>query len=125
MPYNPASAKNLKKGTAMPVEVEDIEEDDEEEEEKEVTCCLECHFKFEEEHVLHFLPPRARSALLRDHAKIRRNLKRHIVDAELLITHAEAGEALFAEYVPIELRERMTRDHERIDAVVRFIYSIE
>jgi hypothetical protein len=114
---NPKSLENLKRGSAAnPVADAPLTENS-------PPCCLECHFAFEEEHVLPHLPQRTQTAIKRDHAKLRRALSRGRLDRAMITAHSEAEETLFAEYVPLELRARMTAEHRKIACVLQVVFG--
>jgi len=73
------------------------------------TDCVPCHFDYEEEKLLPFLPPYYQGWLLREHA----TLKAHGYPAAEVIAHAEREMPIFARYCPPALVAEVEADHRR------------
>lgn len=69
--------------------------------------CLPCHFEFEEETLLPYLPKRYQAWLRRRHREIREDG----YPAAEVISHAEEEMALFRRYCPPELVRVIEEDH--------------
>jgi hypothetical protein len=76
-----------------------------------VSCCLKCHFRWEEINVLPYLPPELADQLLREHAAIERcKMLKSLVD-----DHAERELVMFRRYCPPELVAQVESDHAHLD----------
>ncbi len=83
------------------------------------SCCPRCHFAFEEQYVLPFLPREHQGWILREHAFLREY--RRINGAwpgGYIVRHAEKEDPIFGRYLPPDIFRRMEREHQLIAAKV-------
>jgi hypothetical protein len=70
-------------------------------------CCTECHFSFEEQQALPYLPYHLQQQLIHEHEWL---IARGLPHKEVM-EHAEREMAWFNEYVPDEIIAQIERDH--------------
>lgn len=76
----------------------------------ERNCCLECHFSYEEELVLPYLPPPLRARLLDEHVR----LTAMGFPEDAVTAHARWEEVVFRAYeVPESVINQIEADHEK------------
>lgn len=75
------------------------------------SCCIRCHFDFEEDEIFPYLPEAARRRLKRTHDKLRRRKYPHAEVEQ----HAADEMVVFRRYVPPHLLERVEHDHALFD----------
>lgn len=72
------------------------------------SCCVECHFAYEETHAFPFLPEHEQARLIVAHRK----LVAGGLDAQAVGRHARDEMQVFRQYVPPAILRRIEDDHE-------------
>jgi hypothetical protein len=78
------------------------------------TDCLPCHFEYEEQHVLPYLPPIYRRWLLWEH----KQLKEAGYPAADVIAHSQREVPVFRRFCPAHLVDAVVEDHRRFHPVL-------
>ena len=71
------------------------------------SCCLRCHFRYEEKHAFPHLPVRLRALIAAQHHWLEENG----FPAEMVHNHAQSEMRPFRRYCPPDVVERIERDH--------------
>lgn len=75
------------------------------------SCCIECHFAFEEKNAAPYLPPQAMAWLRKQHRILR---ERNYPPIEVN-RHAHAEMHLFRRHCPAEIVELIDGDHDQYE----------
>lgn len=84
-----------------------------------IACCLPCHFSWEENKVLEFLPPEAQEWLIQDHKRL---MERGLIPEEVL-EHSREEMVFFRKYVPNSLLNKIEADHIHFCKENGFLYE--
>ena len=76
-----------------------------------VTCCLNCHFSFEEKEALPMLPEAEQEIIKKEHKELLERYYNKTLNPKDVIDHAYREEKVFEKYCPPELLERIQTDH--------------
>lgn len=71
------------------------------------TCCVQCHFTFEEEEALPYLPAPLQDRLLQEHAWLLANG----LPKDQVVAHAEREMVWFRYYCPPDIVAHIDKDH--------------
>lgn len=77
-------------------------------EQQETSCCLGCHFDYEDQNAFSFLSPEQVQQLRSEHDK----LKQAGYPRQDMIAHAEREMKCFRQHCPDNVVDRIDRDHQ-------------
>lgn len=89
-------------------------------------CCAPCHFAWEEEHVLPYLPLEHQEWILREHAFMR-EYRRSNGDwpRAYIVLHAETEDPIFKRYLPPAMFQRMEHEHKLLGRKAQIGLSLD